>query len=74
MSATTNNTPFTPSRRLLRTKEAAHYLGMCPWTLRQLVARGELAYISTGDHTSTWKFDIRDLDRYIDTHRIGPNT
>jgi excisionase family DNA binding protein len=61
----------TPIRRLLRTNEAAHYLGMSPWTLRQMVERRELPYISSGDNTSAWRFDIRDLDRWIEAHRIG---
>ena len=57
--------------RLLRTREAAYYLGMSPWTLRQLVERRELPYISSGNNTSAWRFDIHDLDRWIETHRIG---
>jgi len=64
--------PSAPIRRLLRTKEAAHYLGMSPWSLRQMVERRELPYISSGDNTSAWRFDIHDLDRWIEAHRIGP--
>jgi len=48
------------ARRLLRTKDAAHSLSMSPWNLRQLVSRREIAYISSGDHTSAWRFDIRE--------------
>jgi excisionase family DNA binding protein len=59
------------ARRLLRTKEAALYLGMSCWSLRLMVERRELPYISSGDHTSAWRFDIRDLDHWIDAHRIG---
>jgi excisionase family DNA binding protein len=62
----------TPIRRLLRTKEAAQYLSMSPWSLRHMVERRELPYISSGDNTSAWRFDVRDLDRWIETHRIGP--
>ena len=62
-----------PIRRLLRTKEAAHYLGMSPWSLRQMVQRREVPYISSGDNTSAWRFDIRDLECWIEAHRIGPN-
>jgi excisionase family DNA binding protein len=58
-------------RRLLRMKDAAQYLAMHPWSVRRLVERGELAYVSSGDNTSAWRFDIKDLDRWIDTHRIG---
>jgi len=60
-----------PIRRLLRTKEACQYLAMSPWSLRQMVDRRELAYVSSGDNTSAWRFDIRDLDRWIESHRIG---
>ncbi len=59
-----------PAPRLLRTKQAARYLGMSPWSLRQEVARG-LPFISTGAHTSAWRFDIRDLDRWIEAHRVS---
>jgi len=44
---------------------------MSAWNLRQLVAAGKIPFISTGDNTSAWRFDIHDLDRWIDTHRIG---
>ena len=57
--------------RLLRTKDAAKYLSMSPWTLRRMVERGELPFISSGDNSSAWRFDIRDLDRWIEQHRIG---
>lgn len=63
--------PFAPTPRLLRTKEAAAYLSMSPWSLRQLVDRGELPFVSCGDNTSAWRFDIRDLDRFIEQHKIG---
>ena len=66
-------TNATPIRRLLRTKEAACYLSMSPWMLRQMVERRELPYISSGDNTSAWRFDVRDLDRWIENHRIGTN-
>ena len=60
-----------PERRLMRLKEAAAYLDMHPCTIRQLVERRELPYISAGQHTSAWRFDIHDLDRWIDAHRIS---
>jgi excisionase family DNA binding protein len=58
--------------RLLPMKKAAEYLDMHPWTVRQLVQRGELGYISAGDNTSAWRFDVLELDRWIEAHRIGP--
>ena len=63
--------PLTPTRRLLRTKEAAQYLGMSPSSLRRMVERGEMPYISAGDHTSAWRFDLRDLDAWIESHKLG---
>jgi hypothetical protein len=60
----------TPIRRCLRTKDAARYLGMSAWALRVEVNKGELPFISSGEHTSSWKFDVRDLDAWIDRHKI----
>jgi Helix-turn-helix domain len=57
-------------QRLLRTKDAAHYLGMSPWALRQEVSKGELHFVSSGEHTSSWKFDVGDLDAWIERHKI----
>ena len=71
MSTANHNPPPTPMRRLLRTKEAAEYLGMSPWSLRQMVEHRELPYVSVGDHTSAWRFDVRDLDRWIEDHKLG---
>jgi hypothetical protein len=64
-------TPAPPIRRLLRLKSAAAYLDMSPWSLRQLVQRRELAYISAGENTSAWRFDVHDLDAWIEAHKIG---
>jgi hypothetical protein len=60
------------TRRLMRLKSAAAYLDMSPWSLRQLVQRRELAYISAGENTSAWRFDVHDLDAWINAHKIGP--
>jgi excisionase family DNA binding protein len=57
--------------RLFRTKDAAHYLGMSPWALRQEVSKGDLPFISSGDHTSSWKFDRLDLDAWVERHRVN---
>jgi len=71
MSAANHNPPSTPTRRLLRTRQAAEYLGMSPWSLRRMVEHRELLYVSAGDHTSAWRFDIHDLDRWIEEHKLG---
>jgi Helix-turn-helix domain len=57
-------------QRLLRTKDAALYLGMSPWALRQEVNKGELHFVSSGEHTSSLKFDVCDLDAWIERHKI----
>ena len=62
------STVVTPRR--FRTKDAAHYLGMSSWALRQEVSKGNLPFISSGDHTSSWKFDVRDLDAWVERHRV----
>jgi excisionase family DNA binding protein len=54
--------------RIVKTKQAAHYLGVSAWKLRNLVQAGELACI-IGDGTSPWLFDIRDLDDWIERQK-----
>ena len=58
------------TQRCLKTKEAARYLGMSAWALRQEVDKGEIQVVSSGDHTSSWKFDVRDLDAWIERHKM----
>ncbi len=59
-------------RRLLRTKEAALYLGVSPGKLRRLTQSGELPIIQHDDH-SPWLYDLRDLDTHIEKskHRLS---
>lgn len=59
-----------PTRRLLRTREAASYLGSSPWKIRRLVQEGFLAYVSDSD-SGRWLFDLKDLDAYIDANKHG---
>ena len=54
--------------RIVKTKQAAHYLGVSTWKLRNLVQAGELACI-IGDGTSPWLFDMRDLDDWIERQK-----
>jgi excisionase family DNA binding protein len=58
-------------RRLLRTREAANYLGSSMWKIRRLVQEGLLPYVADAEG-GRWLFDVKDLDAYIDTnkHRI----
>jgi excisionase family DNA binding protein len=56
------------SPRLLRTREAAKYIAVSPWKIRKLAQEGKLPYIADGDG-SPLRFDIRDLDAYIERFR-----
>ncbi len=60
------------ARRLLRTREAAHYLGMSPGKLRKLTQSGELPIVQHDEH-SPWLYDLRDLDAHIEKtkHRLS---
>jgi excisionase family DNA binding protein len=55
-------------RRLVRTREAAHYLGSSMWKIRRLVQEGLLPYVSDSD-SGRWLFDVKDLDAYIDANK-----
>ena len=57
-----------PRRRLLRTKEAAEYLGLSPWKLRKLIQDGQLPVVQDTDG-SPFLLDLRDLDGYIDRNK-----
>jgi excisionase family DNA binding protein len=59
-------------KRLLRTKEAARYLGMSPGKLRRLTQCGDLPIIQH-DERSPWLYDLHDLDNHIDKskHRLA---
>jgi excisionase family DNA binding protein len=57
-----------PRRRLLRTKEAAEYLGLSPWKLRRLIQSGQLPVVQDADG-SPFLLDLRDLDGYIDRNK-----
>lgn len=46
--------------RFLATRDAAEYLGVSVWTLRNHVHEGRLSYIPGGK----WRFDREDLDRF----------
>jgi excisionase family DNA binding protein len=52
------------SRRLIRVREAAEYLGSSPWKVRQLIANRRIAFVQDGD--GPFLLDIRDLDGFIE--------
>jgi excisionase family DNA binding protein len=56
--------------KVLKTKEAARYIGVSPRKLRKLVHEGRLAYLSDGDATSALRFLVEDLDNYLGRCRV----
>ena len=56
--------------KVLKTKEAAKYLAVSPWKLRNLVHEGKVAHISDGDTTSALRFLVADLDEYLNRCRV----
>lgn len=55
--------PTPATSRLIRTREAALYLGVSEKQLRRLVRLGEVPVIQRGN---VWLFDVRQLDLYVD--------
>ena len=51
-------------RRLLTLPEASEYLGLSPWTVRELTYKGTLPVVRL---TRKLLFDLRDLERLIET-------
>ena len=54
--------------RGLKTNEAAAYLGVSPWKLRNLMQSGETRCIA-GNGTSPWLFDKQELDHWVETRK-----
>ena len=57
--------------RLVRIKDAAAYLGLSAWSVRNLVQKGKLPVIFGDGTYAPWRFDLCDLDRYIDLRRTA---
>ena len=55
-------------KRLLRLKEAASYLGISPWKLREMAHQGEVPYVRFAEN-GMMLFDVRDLDVHIDRNK-----
>ena len=53
--------------RLLSQQEAAHYLGISYWTVRDLIFRRELPWVKIGRRILV---DRLDLDAYLDRSKI----
>jgi len=67
MKRSPKQAPIVP--RLVKTKQAAEYLAISEWKLRNLVQLGLIPYIEDGGGTSPWRFDVRDLDAYVERSR-----
>ena len=67
MPTTSKNSNLAP--RLVKSEQPAAYLAISPWKLRNLVQQGKIPYIEDGGGTSPWRFDVRDLDEYIERAR-----
>jgi excisionase family DNA binding protein len=66
----TRSTGLTPTRRMMRTKAAAQYLGASEWKLRQLVHEGKIRHLRHRDgECGPWWFDQRDLDEYLERNK-----
>jgi excisionase family DNA binding protein len=55
--------PTPATSRLIRTREAALYLGISEKQLRRLVRLGEITVIQRGN---VWLFDVKALDAHVD--------
>jgi excisionase family DNA binding protein len=62
--------PKPQPRRLLKVKQASHYLSISPWKLRKLIQDGEIPYLQDGDY-GPFLLDIRDLDEFVEKHKKG---
>jgi excisionase family DNA binding protein len=59
--------PARATRRLLTLPEAATYLGLSTWTVRDLTWKGRLPVVRI---TRKLLFDLRDLDALIDQEKM----
>lgn len=55
--------------RLLRLSLAAKYLSMSVAKLRTICQNGELHVVKTGDSTSPWLLDLKELDRWVEVNK-----
>ncbi|MHC4277910.1 MAG: helix-turn-helix domain-containing protein [Planctomycetota bacterium] len=54
-------------RGLHSIKDSARYLGISPWTLREMIWRNDLPYVKIGRQQF---LDIRDLDQFIEQAKV----
>jgi len=70
LTESSSSKPVKPTfaKRLLRVREAAHYLNVSPWKLRRLVQEGLLPLVQDRE-SEPWRVDLLDLDAYIERHK-----
>lgn len=56
--------------RLLDINDAGRYLSMSDKAVRELIQAGQLSYIQKIAGRSPYLLDVRDLDRWIEKHKI----
>ncbi len=56
--------------RLLDVKSAAQYLGISPWTLREMQWRGDLSYVKFNRKIY---FAREELDSFVERHTFREN-
>lgn len=56
-------------KKVMKTKEAAAYLGICACKLRVLAKDGKIAYICDGEKNSAFRFLVTDLNDYLSQFR-----
>jgi len=59
-----------PTKRLFSVKEAAQYLGISPWTIREMQWRGDLPYVKFSRRIF---FALEDLDSFVERHTFREN-
>ena len=57
-------------KRLLNITEAAKYMGLSKNTLYSWVCQRKIPFVKCGRLT---KFDIRDMDKWIEAKKVGAN-
>ena len=57
---------------LIRCREAARFLGISEWLIRDMAHKGELPYIQRGSYSSPMLFDVADLRQWIEKQKVRP--
>jgi len=68
MASTATNTAK-PPLRLMKLRQAAVYLNYSPNQLRILVQEGQIPYLPGRGQNGAWRFDLRDLDAFIEREK-----